>query len=306
VDDKIKYILKEIRSVKRAKQYLTEIQQIRTEHHNRQKLIEREIRSELSIIDKLNRTSLLSILKNLQGQKDEFLEIRKQHYLNLALEFNELRKSIARFDFEAEVLERKIQKQDELTATLISNLKARDTALSAPELVDLRNVVCQIDHKLNLQKELEEAIAEGQRLTRLFTAALNFAQKNAQHVYKVSKSKQQLTHLNLAIIEKYQDHMIRIQHSMVKFEAEVNDVYNSIMKFKIESQSIASHFLTEYRMNLINDIHNYMDLGSSYTFLKYHRSVVQSLIKTLRIDLKKLKSDIVLLEEQEAGLIRNL
>jgi hypothetical protein len=306
MDDQIKYIVKELRAVKRAKKYLAEIQQVRSEQVRRMKVVEAEIRRELHVIDKLNRNSLLSLLKNLQGRKTEILDIRKQHYLNLALEFNELQKSVARFDFEMEVLERKIEKQEALTASLLGSLRARDTALDSPDLQELRQVVHEIDHKLMLQKELEEAIAEGGRLSRLFTAALHFVKNNSHQVYKVSRSVQKLTHLNSATIEKYQDHMIRIQHSMVKFEAEVNDVYNSIMKFRIENQSIASHFLTEYRMNLINDIHNYMDLASSTTFLKYHKSVVANFLRLLRNDLKTVKRDLQKLEAQEQSFIESL
>jgi hypothetical protein len=49
-----------------------------------------------------------------------------------------------------------------------------------------------------------------------------------------------------------------------------------------------------------------MDLASSTTFLKYHKSVVANFLRLLRNDLKTVKRDLQKLEAQEQSFIESL
>lgn len=303
MDDKIKDVVKKLRTISLARQHLEGIRIELVQQQKRLVEIEQELASRHDKIEQLNQRNIYSVLKELMGQKTQLLDLHKQHYLNLVLEFNELHLSISKLDYESDVLERKISKQQPLIEDLKDMLKARDALLSNPELRELQEVTRQIDHKLVLIREIEEALTEGKRLNRLFNNALRFIRTHTGHLYKMTRSTDFLSQYDAQVIDKYQMHMVKIQHCMIKFEAEVNDVYNSIMTFKKEGQSISAHFLSEYRMNLINDIHKYIDLGNSEAFLKYHKSVAQNFTRTLRHDLKQSRQELLALEARESEIV---
>lgn len=301
----IELCLGEIRAIKLSRQYLAELREMSASQRRRLRTIELELATHASRIEGLNKPSLGALVRELLGRKEQLLEMHRQHYLNLALEYNELQLSLERAAFEKEVLERKISREQEIVSKLKDALKARDALLSTPALRDLQVITQQIDRKQAVIREIEEAIDEGLRLSKLFASAIRFAGKQAGASYKVTKEKDMLSRHEISVIEKYQQHMVGIQHSMLKFEAEVSDVYQSMKTFKVVSK-ISDHFLSEYRMNLINDIHRYMDLGNSQVFLRYHHSVVKNFLKTLRDDLRQLRSQLKDLEAREASIVADL
>ena len=301
--ERIKELIKEIRGIKLAKDYLEEITEERAEQAERYDFVKAELSRLSARIKKLSNPSLLSVVREIQKRKQDKLDLYKQHHLNLALEYNELSKSLQKFDFEIDVLERKISQEASLIAEFKRLVRNEQAAMSAPRIREYKTFLDQLDYKLSLLKELEEAVDQGVRLNRRFNAAMKFIETKASSLYRTSKTEHEINEFNIKGIDKYQEYMINIQHSMMKFEAEVNDVYDTMLSSPHEDRKIAEHFLAEYRMNLINDIHTRMDMNNSYMFLKYHKSVFQGFTRTLRKDMKTLRKEVEQLESTEVSIL---
>jgi hypothetical protein len=248
----------------------------------------------------------LGFYKKLLGKHQAALEHHKQEYLDLVLEHNALSKSLDKTDFEIQILEEKSLNYENLVAELQLLLKEKEIQISSPQLKAYRAIIQQLDHKLGLIKEIEEAIAEGVILNKKFNAAIKYVVKKAKEVYAQKGNMKEMLDFDVKQIDKYQNHMVKIQHSLIKFEAELNDVYAVLLQSNENNLSLEEHFMKTYRVNLIADIQNKYDLNNSHEFLKKHKAIMMNVTRTLRGDLRKLKKEVLKLEEEEAQILYNI
>lgn len=302
----LKNIVKEIRSIKLAKEHLIKLEVVRAEQAQRLEEIENKISENLGRIDKLSRTTFYSLYQKLFGEQDRLLELYKKHYLDLMLEFNELTKSIEKLDFEIGILKGQSKKYKTVLQELKSQLRIRESDISTHSLRKFRHVIRRIDGKLGLIKELEEAIKEGSNLNRKFNAAIRFVENKARELYKNFGDLDSMMNHRVKKIETYQDHLIAIQHSMIKFDAELSDVYREILQDKEFESKIGDQLMKKFRVNLVNDLDENETLNNSHQFLKNQKSMIMSLTRSLRKDVKKLKKEVIELEQIEEEIVSEL
>ncbi len=304
--ENLKNIVKEIRSIKLAKDHLAKLRTVRQQQKVRLSEIEKKISDNLTKIDRLSRTTLFSLYQKLFGEQEQLLELYKKHYLDLMLEYNELNKSVEKLDFEIDVLSKRSNKYKEVIRELKAQLRIRERDIQVIKLRDYRRLIKKIDGKLGLIKELEEAIREGSNLNRKFNAAIRFVENKAKELYNNMGDLDAMINHRVKKIDHYQDHLIAIQHSMIKFDAELSDVYREILKDKEFESKIGDQLMREYRINLVNDLDDNESLNNSHQFLKNQKSMIMSLTRTLRKDLKKLKKEVIELEQMEEEIIGEL
>ncbi len=304
--EELKNIVKEIRSIKLANEHLAKLEIVRKEQGTRLEEIEKNISENLVRIDKLSRTTFYSLYQKLFGEQERLLEIYKKHYLDLMLEYNELTKSIEKLDFEIDILKNQSKKYKIALQELKSQLRTRENDIGSSNLRKFRDVIKRIDGKVGLIKELEEAIKEGSNLNRKFNAAIRFVENKAKEVYKNFGDIDTMLNHRVKKIEKYQDYLISIQHSMIKFDAELSDVYREILRDKNFESRIGDQLMKKFRMNLVNDLDENETLNNSHQFLKNQKSLIMSLTRSLRKDVKKLKKEVIELEKLEEEIVSEL
>ncbi len=150
-------------------------------------------------------------------------------------------------------------------------------------------------------KELEEAIDQGVILNNKFNKSIKFLKAKAKDYYGIYKSKEAVYTSNVSNISKYQNQLVSIRHCLVKYELEVEDVYREISRVKEYSNVFVA-----YRANLRRDLHENDSLEDSYTFLKGFKSKVMMITKSLRSDLRKIRKELLQLEEEEQAAINKL
>ena len=302
----LKTKIEEYASIKLAKNHLAQIQKLYQDQVSRKKYIGDKIDTYIEQIDKLDSTSILAIHKKIQASRTHKLELYKQHYLNLVLEYNELNESLKLLEFEIQILAEKVSRYDMVLNDMNQALKAATPDGLEKKYLAYRSSIKQLESKIILCKEIEETIIAGEILNKRLNAALNYIIKVGQTIIKEKRNVEGMLDFNIRKISTFQRSMVRIHESIVKFTNEIGDVYSHISADDTLTDALRDRFLDQYRNNLIVDLIGQDNLANSYAFLKSNKNYILSLMKTMRKDVKQLKKDITDLEEQEENLLAAL
>lgn len=299
----LKDIIQEIKSIQIANKQLNKLKLLRIEYLNDLELINESISKSSTFIDSLNKVSFYSIYTKLIRKRQAKLTIHKSYFLKQSLNYNEVIKSIELVDFEIEVLSNKSKKLKDSKDRLKELVSNQNIKSGVKEINKLKKLFAKISKNLALIKEFEEAIQQGVVLNRIFNKTINHLKKEAHRIFKKFKSDDILMTYDVRKIQKYQENLISLKHNLIKYEVEVQDVYKALLKTNDYDNSLVSSFIQEYRFNLLNDLTSTIELNSSFIYLKNFKSVIMSLTKNLRKDLKSLKRDLAKQEIQELKLI---
>jgi hypothetical protein len=303
VRQELKDIIQEIKSIQIANKQLNKLKLLRIEYLNDLELINESISKSSTFIDSLNKVSFYSIYTKLIRKRQAKLTIHKSYFLKQSLNYNEVIKSIELVDFEIEVLSNKSKKLKDSKDRLKELVSNQNIKSGVKEINKLKKLFAKISKNLALIKEFEEAIQQGVVLNRIFNKTINHLKKEAHRIFKKFKSDDILMTYDVRKIQKYQENLISLKHNLIKYEVEVQDVYKALLKTNDYDNSLVSSFIQEYRFNLLNDLTSTIELNSSFIYLKNFKSVIMSLTKNLRKDLKSLKRDLAKQEIQELKLI---
>ena len=306
MENKVKTIIEQLRSIEISKVYLKELREKKREYQERITELQELTDNALIEIEQFDNNSFRSVLdKFLKGQKPS-LEVAKQYYLDIVLEYNELLKAVGEIDFEIEILKNKISSGDSAKNELKRLLKNERLESGISEVKELKQVNKRIDSLTGLIFEMTEAIDEGKTLNRKFNSAINFLKRLAESIYTEVQDVDEMQSFEVFKLDRYQDHIIKIQHGMMKFEIEVNDIYKILMRDKSMEYSIGGNFLKDCRLNLIADVQSNKQLNNSYRFLESYKSLIMNYARTLRSDIKKVKLELKVLEDKENRILRQL
>ena len=306
MDKILKDKIKELRTFQLAKNYLIDLKKKESEFLVRKDELEKLLNKRLKLIDKLSNNTLLGNYLNLVGRKKDALELSKEYYFDLAIEYNEIINLIDKIKFEKEVLSGKIKNLDTLKSDIREEIAASGKHLKTPKLKELLRVIRSIDDKIGLTAEIEEAIKAGSEVNRNFNKILKYIVDKSSSLKKELKKDRKVFSFDINKVEKYQSHVINLRHSMLKFESEVNDIYLHLFKDRTHKFSIEDNFFGEHRNKLFEDLKNQNELIKCYEHLKNQKEIILNFTRTLRSDLKKLNKEIDELELLEDELINDL
>ena len=209
--------------------HLDGLHKIRKEYLQRLSQVDEELRKKNNALESLSKLTFYGIYKKLIGNFKETLEILKNHYLELSLEYKDLEKSLSIIDFEISIIENKVENLQKLKEKYIKHLKIhpqKDLSDQQKNLILLNN---KIISNLTLIKEIEEALAAGKTINYKFNAAIKFLATLKQKMLKERKSKIEIENFQVKKLVKFQDYIISINHYFIKYTQEVNDVYQVII-----------------------------------------------------------------------------
>jgi hypothetical protein len=306
LDKELKEKIKQLRTIQIAKSYLKELKEQEKAYVERKIVLEELINKRLGILDKLDKSSFLGNYLKMVGKKEDALEISKRYYFDLTVEYNEIDKLLEKFEFEKEILTAKIKTLENLKIEIKEAIALRDGALKSSKMKELLRVIKSIDLKLGIIAEIEEAIKAGKDVIKSFNRILKFIIEHSTLLKKELKSDRKVFDYDIRKVNKYQRNIINIRHSMLKFEAEVNDIYKLMFKDDTRKFSIGDNFMGEHRNKLFEDLSKNENLAKCYEFLKNQKDVIASFIRTLRKDLKEINKEVDKLETLENELIEEL
>ncbi len=296
----ISKLIKELEAVEITKSHIKELNKLLKASELRIREIDEEIKSKVSKIETLEQSSFQRLYLTLTRNYKNVLDITKEHYILLCLEYNELQKERELLKYEIKVLTKKTVKITAIKAKLREVIKEEaELLIDQSKIKVYKKLVTKLERKYRIEKEMEEAIDEGVFLNKKFNDAIKYLMKIPKHVYDIQKDIKDLKEYDGESIGKFQEKVLRIKHSMVKFKSEVNEVFVQLNLVKDDYNYYSASFIMEYRKKLARDIILNKGLNKSLIHLDEQKKLVLEFTKTLRKDLRKVRKEISLLEEDE-------
>ena len=301
LDDQIKKAIESIRSMRLADQHLQRLEKVLWDDSLRLSMLEKTIEQKIQKVDGMKSYSAETLFHKILGRHEEQLEIIKEKYLELVLEYNERKKAMDVLQFEIDVLKDKVKNMEAAQQQLDQLLIKRERELRDNEMREYITVLKKIDFKIGLIKEIEEAIKAGNKLVRQYRKAIKYLKDKSESLKDLKMEMKNIIHFKVMNIDKIQDMAISIRQGLYKFEDEINDVYNQLMSSQIFKLDMAKNFSQEYREKLITDWQLDLNLYSAHQYLELSLTTIQGMLTSLKKDLKKLRRELKKLEKEREG-----
>ncbi|MEM1321958.1 MAG: hypothetical protein AAGG75_16980 [Bacteroidota bacterium] len=269
-------------------------------------LLEKEYKS----IKPLEQRSLQGLFHTILGNKESQLEIRKQEYLHMALKYNEHKKMVELLDFERRVLEEKLLDAAAVKQELEASIQQRSQSIIQryPELAnELNNVDREIDHKVGLRRELNEAIIVGLQAVRLLEEMADLLQQvhnwgaSTHSAYRKEDS-YELEQTNV-IIDKAHNLLYKAQQILLKFDDELKDIYAYQRIHSFHRYDNLEHFSDIYYSRLISDWIVQKRIRGALANVRGTRDGVRQIIESLRNEMKQAEQSINYFEQRKKAAI---
>ncbi len=261
--------LRQLSTSLRAEKHLVQLKERLESQKIELSRLNARIHSTIRTMDKSQKPSFTRLVKTILGTDEELLELHKRHYLNLVLQQNELEKSVLDTETEIDLLQPTIKDADRLRREIKSLVRKTADHPASPEVNKLREIMKESERLISLQCEIEEAITIGAALNRKFNTAIKFLERFAKELHGAHRNKDELIGFEVLHLDQYQQHIVVLKHYLIKFESELNDVYDKLLSnSQVQLRSLHKSFIEEYRLTLLAEIEDHTGLVGSHLFLK--------------------------------------
>lgn len=302
----LKEKIQKLKSIQLAKTYLVELHKKEKEYLERKKELEVKLKKELTIIERLDADSILSRYLHWVGNGKEKLELSKEYYFELSMEYNEIVELLDKIEFEKRILAGKNVSINTLKSEIKAEILEGKENVNTPNLKELSRLIKNISKKIELATEIKEAIDSGVEANKRFNQIIKYIENTYPEINSKRKKNQLRFDFDVRKIKAYQSHLMNLRHSMLRYEAEVNDIYKEMFKDSNRSFTSADNFFKLHRSQLFKDLRRDKQLKKCYHHLKGHKETILNFNRTLRSDLKKLNKTIKKLEEKETELLNQI
>lgn len=306
MENEIQQVIAEYRSIQLAKSYLSRLQKQLAAEEEKIKSLNRLLNRSEEKMEEKEMPSLKSLVERFSGTYEEQMEMQRQRHWNLILKYKDSEKFIENARFEIQVLEEKLRKESSVTQRLNTLIAERSVRLEslAPQLVaTIQTLTEQVDHKTGLKKEVQEVIEVGNQLIQqLDVAATHLQSKIASHSLK-GEYLNSFIGMPLTEIERVQAIAVNIKQLLLRFQHEVEDVYDYLNLKEVVNMEGGIRFTDDYYDKLITDYVLELQLDNSLAHLMATKATVFRIVRSFRKDLATLNTDIINLEEKRKVLI---
>lgn len=270
-------------------------------------ILSKALKKEERDVQKLENSGVRSLFRRILGDKDKQLEKERQEYLQVALKYNELTKSLELIEYEMDLLERKLddrpkieQRYDELIAQREREILQEGSGAAS----SLMKISRELDERQVLLRDIKEAIDAGQeayRLSQRLEKQLKEARDWGQWDMYGSSGKGWLKH---RAIDRARDYLHKVRHALIKFENELRDVYpNARIDVNIRVERIDS-FFDIFFDNLISDWVVQQRIMNALQHASRTRHQVSRALRELEKELPSVQVDIEdLMRKREKAIV---
>jgi len=182
-------------------------------------------------VEKLESKSLNNVFKAILGDKETELEMERQEYLQVVLQYNEAKKSIELLEFERDVLKEQINKEDLVDLQLQNAIKEHRSEILAAYPSVAEDVI-KLEKKISGISGDKKEIDEAQTVALELISTLEIIIKNLDNAsnwgdwedMKLSQ-KLEVKAKNL-FVDKALKYVYRAQLLFEKFEKELQDIHD--------------------------------------------------------------------------------
>ena len=208
-------------------------------------------------LEKLESAGIRSLFHKILGDKEKQIEKERQQYLQTALKYNELSKSIDLIEYEKGLLEAKLERLNIVEQRYEQLIKVREKELLRSDSEAGRALLAlsrKIDSRQIELKDIDEAIIAGKE-------ALKYVRTLEKQLQKAKNWGQWDTYgngggsswLKHQAVDKAREVLHRVRHSLLNFQKELSDVYeDAYIDINLRMEKI-DRFVDIFFDNLITD-----------------------------------------------------
>jgi len=165
--------LESFQNIERIKRHLEDLDGRLQVAYKEQGKLTKTLDKEKEDFEDLQKLSIKGLFYKILGSKEAQIEKERQEYLEAALKYNEVKKSVELLEFEQQTLNEKLQKAPDLKNKLNKLLKEREKAIvksNSTKGKQLLNLVHEIDRKVAMQREIQEALEVGTKVKEVLVS----------------------------------------------------------------------------------------------------------------------------------------
>lgn len=269
--------------------------------------VQKALRKEERDVEKLEKTSVRSLFHQMIGDREKQIENERQKYLQVALRYNELSKSIDLMQYELHILENKLLDFDRLKKQYRDLMILREKELMqsdpdvGPELILLHK---QIDRGHMLKKDIKEAIKTGREAERILLAMDKELQAARNWGYHdTAGGRGSSSYMKHRSIDQAKDLSYRARHALLLFRRELEDVFEDArIRININMEGFNS-FTDIFFDNLISDWIIQQRIGRAMRDVRHVRHQVRATLQQLTKEQPRLEKEMKTLEKKRESMI---
>ncbi|RLD21186.1 MAG: hypothetical protein DRI69_04760 [Bacteroidetes bacterium] len=220
-------------------------------------LLSKLLKKEEIDLEKLESAGIRALFHKILGDKEKQIEKERQQYLQTALKYNALSKSIDLIEYEKNLLEKKLDRISVVEQRYEHLIKLREKELLGSD-TEAGRALLALSKKIDIRhielKDIDEAIVAGNE-------ALNYVRTLEKQLQKAKNWGQWDTYgngsgsswLKHQAVDKAREVLHRVRHSLLNFQKELSDVYeDAYIDINLRMEKI-DRFVDIFFDNLITD-----------------------------------------------------
>ena len=237
---------------------------------------------------KLEKTSSISLFRNILGNSKEQLEKERQEYLQAVLEYNSIANEINLLRYEQELLTKKLKDTTELDRQLEYYLKIKEQKLlvnNAEQAKQIKVFNKEIDHLRTFKRELMEAKQVALAVDKILGKAFSKLKKIKNFQYtQMGGTGRYSSYAKKSYIDGAIKDASEINFFLTKLDKELSDIYTQYTFFSIYKYQ---NFVDSFYDHLITDWVLQSRLKNAMNCLQSADDQIKRIIATLDNDMSK-------------------
>jgi hypothetical protein len=307
IHKQLKETLLQFRQLQKVRQHHEALQQRLSEEVKALGEVQKALKKEEKDVEKLEKTSVRSLFHKMLGDREKQIENERQQYLQVALRYNELSKSIDLIQYELHILEKKLLDFDRLKLEYRNLMILREKELMqddpdiGPELILLHK---QIDRGHILKKDIQEAIRAGREAERILLAMDKELQAARNWGYHdTAGGRGASSYMKHRSIDRAKDLSYRARHALLLFRRELEEIFEDArIRININMDGFNS-FTDIFFDNLISDWIIQQRIGRAMRDVRQVRHQVKTTLQQLAREKPRLEKEMLALEKKRESMI---
>lgn len=260
-------------------------------------------------VESLKSSSVRNLFKTILGSREDEIEMERQEYLQVVLQYHDARKSVELMEYEVKVLENQIAQKAEIEALLENAIREhRAEILQAYPKTASR--ITEIEADINVlvanQKELEEALEVGNELINLLhdisenlLLASDWGDWDDPFLSRKMEVKAKNRYVDKAMIKVHEAQVL-----FSKFDKELQDIHEHKKIIGTYHFQDFGAFSKVYYNRLIADWVIQKQIKNTRSNVINVRDSVILIATTLKHEIKQADEEIIILCKQIDDLVR--
>lgn len=307
LQNNIKEKLQAYESIKSVNAHLNETENQLKKLYTQIKALDVQLEKELNDISDLESIGLKSLFYKTLGSKEQQLEKERQDYLEISLQYKQIKKEVQLLEFERELLSKKVNKLPIIRSELEALKEQRKTEILASGRDnkfqnDFLNLAHDLDTNIALEREIKEAIDEGDNSLKILSAILSYLRQGGSwgqwNNNRSSKYRQRQS------IDQAASLLPKAKHHLSLFQRELKDLGENNIEVKLDTIHF-SRFTDFFFDNLISDWIVQQKIIGTINNIEGSKAYVKRILMSLTQEYSQVQNTIRnLVQEQDEILLQ--